>query len=55
MFEDWLYETENNSLRIERLLEDVQTDNAGKLIMWLEAAYNVGCQSCGTELMDVNK
>ena len=54
-FDEWLYEAENHSLRVERLFEDIQTDNAGKLIMWLEAAYNVGCQSHGTEFIGDSK
>ena len=54
-FDDWLYETENFSLRLELLLDDVQTDNTGKLIKWLEAAYNVGYQSRDIEVIGNGK
>lgn len=45
IFEDWLYETESYSLRIERLYEDLndyQGDNIEIIIKWLRSAYEVG-------------
>ena len=51
-FEDWLYETENFSLRVERLFEDLPVDNGGVLIRWLEAAYKVGFEHSENRLMD---
>jgi hypothetical protein len=54
-FEDWLYETENFSLRLERLLDEVPTANAGLLIKWLEAAYQVGHDHALDKLMDDGK
>lgn len=54
-FEEWLYETENHSLRLERLLEEIPADNAGRLIKWLEAAYIVGYEHRNYELMDDGK
>ena len=54
-FDEWLYETENSSLRVERLQDEVQTDSAGKLIKWLQAAYTVGYEHRDTELMDDGK
>lgn len=44
-FEEWLYEIENFSTRLERLMEEVDTtEGYGRLIKWLEAAYNVGLE-----------
>jgi hypothetical protein len=54
-FNDWLYENENFSLRLERLLEEVPTDNGGKLIKWLEAAYQTGHDHAVGNLMDDGK
>jgi hypothetical protein len=54
-FEDWLYETENFNLRVERLFEDLPVDNGGVLIRWLEAAYKVGFEHSENRLMDDGK
>ena len=54
-FNDWLYENENFSLRLERLLEEVPTENTGRLIKWLEAAYHVGHDHAIGNLMDDGK
>lgn len=54
-FEEWLYETENFSLRLERLIEEVPTANTGRLIKWLEAAYKMGYEHRNYELMDDGK
>lgn len=44
IFNEWLNEGENWSVRRERMLEDIQVDpdNMNSLFKWLEAAYNVG-------------
>jgi hypothetical protein len=54
-FEEWLYENENYSLRLERLQEEVPTASTGRLIKWLEAAYKVGYEHRDIELMDDGK
>lgn len=54
-FDEWLYETENFSLRLERLMEEVPTANTGKLIKWLEAAYKVGYEHSESRFMDDGK
>lgn len=54
-FDEWLYETENFSLRLERLLEEVPVENSGRLIRWLEAAYKVGYEHRNYEIMDDGK
>ena len=54
-FEDWLYETENFSLRVERIFEEIPIENNGRLIKWLEAAFKVGYQHRDIEYMDDGK
>lgn len=54
-FEDWLYETEAFSTRIERLYEEIPTDSKGRLIKWLEAAYLVGHDHAMEKIMDDGK
>jgi hypothetical protein len=57
-FEDWLYETENHSLRLERLYEDLneyQGDNVSIIIKWLLAAYQVGHDHAMGNLLDDGK
>ncbi len=54
-FADWLYETENYSLRVERIFEEITVDNGGTLMRWLEAAYNMGYEHRDSELMDDGK
>ena len=47
-FDEWLYEIENFSVRVERLYEDLndyQGDNIEIVTKWLEAAYNVGYEA----------
>ena len=41
--DEWLDELEGFSLRRERLYDDFpEVEDKEKLLMWLEAAYNVG-------------
>lgn len=54
-FDEWLYEVENSSLRLERLMEEVPTANSGRLIKWLEAAYKMGYDHRNYEMMDDGK
>lgn len=54
-FDEWLYEVENSSLRLERLYDEVDCSNNGRLIKWLEAAYNCGYEHRNIELMDDGK
>lgn len=60
-FDEWLGETENYSLRIERLYEELDyiagtksTDdksfrNKVKMLSWLKAAYDVGYEQGKSE------
>lgn len=54
-FEDWLYEVENNSLRAERLYEEVPTESPSSLIKWLIAAYRAGYDHSESRFMDDGK
>ena len=54
-FDEWLYETENFSLRLERLLDEVPVENCSVLIKWLNAAYDAGFEHSESRLMDDGK
>ena len=57
-FEDWLHETENYSLRLERLYEDLndyQGDNIEIVLGWLKASWQVGYDHAMGNLLDDGK
>jgi hypothetical protein len=54
-FDEWLYETENFSLRLERLLEELPVENCGTLIKWLNAAYDAGFEQSESRFVDDGK
>ena len=45
-FEEWLYEVEAFSTRIERMFDEIDPKDgkSGRVIRWLNAAYEVGLE-----------